>query len=178
MKNILYKGSLLLALAALSLLPSCNKNDDDNNNNNNNNSACGGTVVATWKVDGTAYQSQTALTYKLDSSFTLTLAACVSDGVDKTISFEIFHPLSPGSYPLRWKMLHAQVANGYGGADYLIENGTNYFTDSTTNTGTLVVTSMDTVNRKYSGTFEFQASNDSSTLTVHITDGTLTNINY
>jgi hypothetical protein len=174
MKTNLIKTSILLWLVSATLLfPSCHKDP------NNNNSACDGTVIASWKVDSVAYQSQTVITITQDTlSFTITAAACVSDAVDKTVSFEIFHDLAPGTYPLRWKMLHAQVPNGYNGGDYLIENGTNYFTDSTTNTGTLEITSVDTVAKKYSGTFNFKATDDTGTQTVYITEGKFINVPY
>ena len=141
---------------------------------------CPGAVVASWKVDGTSFQSSTPFTtWDSGFDFTLTIAACVSNGTaDRTISFEVLHDLQVGTYPLRWKMLHAQVPNGYSGADYIINNGDSYFTDSISNTGVLNVTNVNTSAKTYSGNFQFTAVDDAGTGVVHITDGTFTNISY
>ncbi len=142
------------------------------------NGACPGSVIASWKVDGTAYKSSTFVTYNLGSIFNVTFTACVSDGVDKAITLGyIPSPPVVGTYPLKFEMLHSHPWNNMAGADYLIENGENYFTDST-GTGTLVINSVNTADSTFSGGFSFPATNDAGTQTVQITEGSFTNIRY
>lgn len=165
---------LSLLCCSLAIISSCHRGETITNGN------CPGAVIATWKVDGTSYQSSTPVTtYDSGFDFTLTMVACVPNGTaDRTITFEVLHDLQVASYPLRWKPLHASPANGYSGADYIISNGGSYFTDSISNTGVLNVTAVNTAARTYSGNFQFTAVNDAGTGVVHITDGTITNIPY
>jgi hypothetical protein len=166
--------SMAILCCVLAVISSCHRGATVTGGN------CPGAIIATRKVDGTSYQSSTSSTsYNAGSSFSLTLAACVPNGTaDRTISFEVLQNLQVGTYPLRWKMLHANRPNGYSGADYLITNGGSYFTDSVSNTGVLNITAVNTTAKTFSGNFEFTAADDAGTGIVHITDGTLTNIPY
>ncbi|MCW3127326.1 MAG: hypothetical protein JWO03_2984 [Bacteroidetes bacterium] len=174
MKNLTKTIAMAILCGALAIISSCHRGETITSGN------CPGPVIASWKVDGTSYQSSTSVTtYDSGFDFTLTLAACVSGSTaDRTVTFEVLHDLQVTSYPLRWKMLHANPPNGYSGADYLITNGGSYFTDSVSNTGVLNVTAVNTSAKTYSGNFQFTAVNDAGTGVVHITDGTFTNIPY
>ncbi|MFN8288185.1 MAG: DUF6252 family protein [Chitinophagales bacterium] len=162
---------LSTAFICILFLASCHRD-------NNNSGSCPGTVSSTWKVDGNEYKSSSYVTFNLGSIFNVTFTACVSDGVDKSITIGyIPSPPVVGTYPLKFEMLHSHPWNNMAGADYLIENGENFFTDST-GTGTLIINSVNTTDSTFSGGFNFPATNDAGTQTVQITDGTFTNVKY
>jgi hypothetical protein len=148
--------------------------------NTNTSAYCPGRIMATWKVDTTTYQCNSKTTsYNAGHSFSLILYVCVPVGAAaKSIEFDIPHDLQLGSYPLRWKPMHSWPLGSYGGADYLVNNVGSYYTDSTTHTGMLTITSLNTMARVYSGTFSFDAVNDAGTDVVHINQGVLTDIDY
>ncbi|HWB62234.1 MAG TPA: DUF6252 family protein [Chitinophagales bacterium] len=174
----LKKGITMFLALALIILASCHHGDD----NNSGNGSCPGTVIATWKVDGTSYSSSTSEFIDVSTAWGLVLVACSNDGHDRSLAFNLLPlPLTPGTYPLQYKSGHGELWNNTGSGTYIISNGGDtYYTDTTgiNSTGTITVTSVDTVNKKFSGGFSFHATNDAGTETVNITDGVLNNVNY
>jgi len=146
--------------------------------------SCTQPITATWSVDGVPYVSDTTLYFSLDTAWQLTLLECVDDGVDRILQFSsIPGPIAVGTYPLSYQILHANPANGNGGAFWAsgsssaISADTNYYTDDV-HTGSFSVTAVDPINLTYSATFSFTAVNDAGTKTVQVTDGVITNAKY
>jgi hypothetical protein len=143
---------------------------------------CPGPVVASWKENGMFLQSSTPLVISIPPVFNLGLVACVSDGNDRTVQFEAIpgYPPMVGVYPLKYQPLHAQPANGFAGAEYIVTHGGNYFTGPTgpASTGAVNITAVDSAAMTFTGTFSFHAVDDSGAQSVDITEGTFTAIKY
>ena len=129
-------------------------------------------------MDGTIYnQFNTVTAGSVGTSAQLVLVACADDGIDRSVSFNFLpYPPVAGNYPIKYKSLHGWPWNGHVSGTYS-EGSSNplvYYSDSTSNTGNFLISSVDTIAKTFTGSFDFKAVNDAGSNTVHITNGIYT----
>ncbi len=162
---------LLLALLLAGFFSSCHHDSDSTN--------CPGTLVATWKENGNAMTSNVVLYVHGSTMFNLTFTACVSDRNDRTCSLALLpYPPVPGTYPLKYPANSGIPWNGYGQGIYTDETLGDFTTDTATHIGFITIATVDTVNKRLSGSFAFEAVSTTGSGAVSITDGQLINVKY
>lgn len=136
----------MLLLSAFALT-SCDNSDADAN--------CPGAQVATWKLNGEAFESRQAYHNKSVNFMTLSFAACKPNTIDRVVILS-FVPYPPvvGTYAIGiGPSVNGTTCVGSYTADDLGDFGTTV--DSS---GTLVITEVDVANHTLSGTFSFTAT--------------------
>jgi hypothetical protein len=161
----------ILALFAISSFTfnSCNSDDGDDEN-------CLGVFQGSWKVNGVEESSYFGLIGRTYDLMTMTFSVCPDYGNPRTISFTFLdYPPVVGTQEIREGQNGASItAKCY----YSSDDGGEFYTD-TVQMGTFTITSVNTVDRTLSATFQLNArSGTNASQTIAITEGELININY
>lgn len=155
MKFSLYQ--YFLAFTAIVFTAACN---------NDLGSPCDGDAIATWKADGVAEEARVYTQAHTDSTLYLNFAACGSTG--NVVGFDnIPYPPAAGTYTLNTNVKGI----------YLLGVVERYQTNQQ-NTGSLTITTVDTINKTLSGNFAFTAKQDSGGGQKVLTEGVITNARY
>lgn len=171
MKNINFLVRLFLIVAALTFYscttepidPAINLNDFGGNNN----------LASIFKVNFSGATWSATATNAIVSSNTIFINAMNSDG--STISI-LVQGIATGTYPTNTNIIsYTPLGSSFG---YWSVNNSSL----TENTGSISITTIDTVNKKISGTFNYKGywsdTATTSILPVQFTSGVFTNISY
>lgn len=118
------------------------------------------------KINGTQWTAVTRLTTKQGNSFTINGTGSLGNDVLNIVVLGT----TPGTYNLTITPVLVQMSATFA-------NGTNADSLYTANEGTVTISSVDTTNKKISGSFSFKAKNIASNLK-NITEGAFTNLIY
>ena len=126
-------------------------------------------------VDGEAWTSLFRLSTVTDSTIVITGTPTASETADKTIILTAFG-VTEGTYSLSAGTLTADCAVAYKKTADATDGGDNYFVAYE---ATVVISKLDTENKKLSGTFNAKLrSTGNLAEEVIITNGTFDNLNY
>lgn len=126
-------------------------------------------------VNGEAWTSLFRLSTVTDSSIVITGTPTASETADKTIILTVFGT-SEGTYQLSLGSLTADCAVAYKKTANAADGEDNYYVAYEAN---IVITKLDTQNKKLSGTFNAKLRSTGQLADeIIITDGTFENLNY
>ena len=134
--------------------------------NNDLGSPCDGNAIASWKANGLAEEARVYTQTNTDTTLYLNFAACGSTG--NVVAFDnIPSPPVAGTY-----MLNSNIQGIY------LFGVVERYETSEQSTGSLTITTVDTINKTLSGNFAFTAKQDSGSAQKQITEGIITNARY
>ena len=168
MKNRITQTFISFSLMVIVLLSACSKPSATTN-------PCSTLIGGSWKVNGTNYLATSLTTVTSNSSnsnFYITGYACLSN----TTGYKYFNILVPQRFSVGTYSLSAKPTYlGPAGANYI--SNTDSFATDANHTGSLTITSINTVDSTYSATFYFSAVSKNASV-VTITNGVLTNLGF
>jgi len=136
---------------------------------------CMGGDVATWTAKGLNESAGSAVYWSDGGTFLISFQDC-NDQSEVTLS-ELPVPVAAGTYPLKYKPKHQDSPNGSAGGEYDVIGDTSYFTDAN-GSGSVVISSVDSSAKQFTGTFSFSGTDDTGTKTVDVSNGVLKKIDF
>lgn len=180
MKTIKSVFSVLILAFTFASTTSCDVEPLDSAINISTGGGSGTTIASlTAKVNGVNFEANPI---SITSSYSTTTLGNQLDivginSVGQSISIQLINPAVatfPASYNISNLNVLQFVDNSLGANGFF----SSYNQVTETSTGTVTITSFDTVNDKVSGTFSFTAYNTSDTTTRSVTNGVFNNISF